>query len=601
MVKENAEYSRKKSSLDKVSKYIPAVRWLRSYTKEDAISDCIAGITLGLTMIPQSIAYAALAGLTPQDGLNSAFVGCFIYSFFGTIKEVVIGPTSLMALLTYEYTHHLSSDFVILLCFLCGVVELIMGALNLGFLVELISAPVVSGFTTATSLIIVVSQMKSLLGLKFSSEGILDNIIKLCQNVKKVRTGDTLLGLTCIICLLLLRKLKDVNIPDKFPYRSVIKKTLWFISTGRNALIVVLSALVAFYYKEKGGAVPFYTTRTADTSIPSIRLPPMSTTFNNRTYTFPEMVSSLGTGYLVIPIISVLANVAIAKAFVNGAVEASHEMVTLSLCNMAGSLVQSMPTTGAFTRSAVASASGVRTPLAGLYAAALTFMALGFLGSYFHYIPKATLAAVLIAAVIFLVDWEIVKQLWKKSWLDLFTVGCTLIACITLGVELGLLLGVVVGLINLVYRWARPEILVENQKSYSGNVVMVTPMTGFYFPAVDFVSSAVQKAGLTKGRGKATVYVDCSRFSGTDYTVAKGINSLVAAFEKRGQKLQFINVPANCYALWTGTGCKEVYFKRTEDSTNIFDDSGKALQILEEDNDKEPEQKSLLSKEDCQV
>lgn len=179
--------------------------WIPSYDKSVAVSDFIAGVTLGLTMIPQSIAYAALANLPSQYGLYSGFLGSLIYVFFGTIKEVSIGPTSLMALLTLQYTMNKPVEIVILLTFLVGLVELCMGIFKLGFVVDFISIPVTSAFTSATSLIIIASQLKGLLGIKYNSTSFADTIHKLYLNVDQFQWGDTILSVSCIAFLLVLR------------------------------------------------------------------------------------------------------------------------------------------------------------------------------------------------------------------------------------------------------------------------------------------------------------------------------------------------------------------------------------------------------------
>lgn len=179
--------------------------WIPNYGKSVAVADFIAGVTLGLTMIPQSIAYAALANLPSQYGLYSGFLGSLIYVFFGTIKEVSIGPTSLMALLTLQYTMNKPVEIVILLTFLVGIVELCMGIFKLGFVVDFISIPVTSAFTSATSLIIIASQLKGLLGIKYSSTSFADTIHQLYLHIDQVQWGDAILSASCIVFLLVMR------------------------------------------------------------------------------------------------------------------------------------------------------------------------------------------------------------------------------------------------------------------------------------------------------------------------------------------------------------------------------------------------------------
>lgn len=190
---------------------IHILSWITKYDKSLALSDFISGLTLGLTMIPQSIAYAALANLPSQYGLYSGFLGSLIYVFFGTIKEVSIGPTSLMALLTLQYTHDKPVELVILLTFLVGIVELAMGLFKLGFVVvDFISIPVTSAFTSATSLIIIASQLKGLLGVRYNATSFADNVYQLYLNLSSVQWGDTVLSICCIAFLLGLRVSESV-------------------------------------------------------------------------------------------------------------------------------------------------------------------------------------------------------------------------------------------------------------------------------------------------------------------------------------------------------------------------------------------------------
>uniref|UniRef100_A0A146LEK3 Sodium-independent sulfate anion transporter n=1 Tax=Lygus hesperus TaxID=30085 RepID=A0A146LEK3_LYGHE len=564
----------------KLKKYlnrrIPITEWMTHYTRDDAVGDLIAGITIALTIIPQSIAYAALAGLDPQYGLNSAFMGSFIYVFFGTIKQVVIGPSSLMALLTLQYTSHLNVDFVILLCFLVGVVELLMGIFNLGFLVSFISAPVVSGFTTATSLIVAISQFKGLFGMNFKSVGMFDTLLKIYDNISTIRTGDTILGVTCFVALLLMRKLKEVQISSDFKGHKVINNIFWFTSTGRNAIAVLITSFIALWYSNNGMKPPFITTKPIESGIPSIMIPPTSTQIGNQTYDLVEMVSELGTGYIIIPIVAILANIAIAKAFVNGTIDATQEMIALSLCNLVGSFFQSIPSCGAFSRSAVINASGVRTPLAGLYSAGLTLLALQFLSPYFYLIPRSTLSAVLISAVIFLVDWEIFEPLWKAgAKLELATVVATGFACLFIGVELGLLFGVIVGLVTLIFKWARPKIDVLRTKTSMGEYIIIRPDLGIFFPSVDYISTYIVKLADEDREEKKPILIDCRDIRDTDYTAAKSFMALTTMFEKRGQKLAFLDVRPQCQKMWKSAGIKNESFWLSENLTeNLYGDDG---------------------------
>ncbi|CAH1179780.1 unnamed protein product [Phaedon cochleariae] len=232
-------------------KRVHILQWLPRYTRNDVLADFISGLTVGLTMMPQSIAYAGLAGVDPQYGLYTAFIGSFTYIFFGTIRE------------------HL------------------------------------------------------------------------------------------------LPRIKTKN--------KVMQKIIKFMVMSKNAITVLLASLVAAYLHYNGGA-PFKLTGKVPQGLPDFTFPALTTKFGNETVGYEEMVSSLSSGVIVVPVVAVLANVAIAKAYSQDVVvDASQEMISLGLCNIFGSFVQALPSCGAFTRSAVASSSDVRTPLQGLYSGRLCY------------------------------------------------------------------------------------------------------------------------------------------------------------------------------------------------------------------------------------
>lgn len=207
-------------------KRIPILMWLPKYNTSMAVSDLVAGITVGLTVIPQAIAYASVAGLPPQVGLYSSFIACFVYAIFGSCKDSAIGPTAISGLLTKENNHGFGIDGAVLLCFLSGCVELLMGVLQLGtfwqiifnnvkpyeillilagFLIDFISGPVSIGFTSAAAIIIATTQVKDILGLSFSGGSFVEVWRKIFAHINETRLWDTILGFSCMTLLLLLR------------------------------------------------------------------------------------------------------------------------------------------------------------------------------------------------------------------------------------------------------------------------------------------------------------------------------------------------------------------------------------------------------------
>ncbi|CAK9801330.1 Sodium-independent sulfate anion transporter [Anthophora plagiata] len=517
---------------------IPVLKWLPLYRTKDALGDLVAGLTVGLTLIPQAIAYAGLAGLTPQYGLYSAFAGSFVYIIFGTCREVNIGPTALISLLTYTYARGIP-EYAILLCFLSGCVTVVLGILRLGFLVEFVSIPVVSGFTSAASLIIACSQIKSLLGLRIHGESFVEIWKELANNIHRTRIPDLILSCCCILILLTLKKLKDIKVSN-----GILKKSIWFLGTGRNALVVILCAVVSYIYENRGGA-PFYLTGHINAGLPSITPPPFYRNIRNETETFVDMCKNLGTGILVVPLISIIGNVAIAKAFSRGqSLDATQEMLTLGLCNIVGSFFHSMPVTGSFSRSAVNNASGVRTPLGGIYTGILVILSLSLLTPYFYYIPRATLSSVIVCAVIFMVEVKMIRPMWKCSKRDLIPTLATFFACLFAGVELGILIGVTIDLAILIYFNARPTIYIEYRNTPTFNYILVRPSAGLLFPAVDYLriylieNLANDHHKLLKTfKNSRVVVLDCKHIDKIDFTAAHGLNTVMRDFKEKNHRL----------------------------------------------------------------
>lgn len=562
----------------KIHKYfkkrLPILEWAPKYTLQKFVSDTIAGITVALTVMPQALAYATIGGLQPQFGLYSSFVGCFVYIIFGSCKDITIGPTALMALMTYQQILNRNEDYAVLLCFLSGIVQLLMAVLNLGILVDFISIPVTVGFTSATSVIIATTQIKGLLGLSFNSSAILDTLKGVYHNIHKVRLADCILSVICICVLIALRKLKDLKINKN----KILSRTLWLISTSRNALVVITCSSIAYFYKSSGSESPFLLTGDIKAGLPSFRPPPFSTVLNNSTVSFYEMVNDLGTSIVLVPIIAVLGNVAIAKAFASEkGVDATQELFTLSLANIFGSFFSSMPVTGSFSRSAVNHASGVETQLGGVYTGVLVILALSFLTPYFAYIPKSSLAAVIICAVIFMIEYEIVKPMWKSNKKDVIPAFATFVLCLIIGVEYGIVLGVAINMIFLLYPSARPAIQCTNATTSDGvEYILITPGSSLYFPGIEFIKSSIGKVGLASLH--LPVVVDCRHVLGADFTAAKGIAALIKEFLSRKQPLYFFNPCDDVIAVLQGAVSEDFHYFTT---TNDLEDCLKRQEDIE--------------------
>lgn len=512
--------------------FLPICSWICHYDTECAINDFIAGITLGLTIIPESIACALLAGLPAHYGLCSAFLGSFVYLIFGSIDKVIVGPTSLVALVSVQFTMGKPIEFAVVLTFLAGIVQLIMGGLQLGFLFEFISMPVIKAFSTATAILVIESQLKVMLGIKYLAAGFIESIQTLSFRVHEANLGDLIMGLCAIIFLIFAEFLGRVA---ERPNQSKVKKLIFqYFSFSRNTLIVFITAVVTVVWINQlqpgtsttaAGVVPYALSKTAMAGLPNFTFPEMKIVTPEKTYYFLDILAELNLGIIVIPIVGVLTNISIGKLNPKCRASASQELFTLGLCNVIGSTVQSMPTSGAFTRYAISSACGLKTPMANLYSGIIVLLALGFLSPYLNYIPEATLAAILMCAIVTLIDFKLPLRLWRESRRDFFIWCICFGACVMFGVEVGLLVGIIITVSYLLYLWARPEVTVKIDSIDDMQYISVTPCNGIYFPAINYLRGKILKACI-QADFKIPVVINCKMITGLDYTAAQGISRL---------------------------------------------------------------------------
>lgn len=554
-------------------KRVPILSWLPTYNLDYAICDLVAGITVGLTVIPQAIAYANIAGLPPQIGLYSSFIGCIIYAIFGSCKDSSIGPSAISALLTRENIHGLGPAGAALLCFLNGCVVFIMGIFQCGFLIDFVSGPVSVGFTSAAAIIIATTQMKDILGLSYPGGDFVIIWEQIFQHISETSINDAALGVGTILVLLLLRKIKTIQFAveeaDKSSIKIYLNKTIWLISTARNIIVVCFTAGLAYSF-EVNGSQPFRLTGYIKPGLPDIVSPQFEITSGNNTRNFMEITSTFGSGLLVVPLLCILENIALAKVFADGKViDATQEMFALGICNIASSFVQSIPVSGALSRGAVNNASGVRTTFGGIYTAIIVMFSLKFLTPCFSYIPKASLAGIIIAAVIFMVEIQVVKPMWKTKKTDLIPATATFLGCLLLRLEIGIVLGIAINIIFLLYQSARPSVRVEKSTTPSGcDYLIITPDRSLAFPSVEYVRNTVSKAGIKQGSSSIPVVVDAKHIQAADYTAAKGIKSLIDDFYQRNQAIIFFNLKPRVSSIFQGVGPKQFIYCNTYQELN---------------------------------
>ncbi|XP_068888342.1 sodium-independent sulfate anion transporter isoform X1 [Aphelocoma coerulescens] len=516
---------------------LPILRWLPRYSRAWLPLDLLAGLAVGLTTVPQALAYAELAGLPLQYGLYSSFMGCFVYCFLGTAKDVTLGPTAIMSLLVSSYAFH-EPVYAVLLTFLSGCIQLAMGLLHLGFLLDFISCPVIKGFTSAASITISFNQIKNILGLQGIPRQFFLQVYETLRRIRETRAGDAVLGLTCLAVLTGLRAMKS-HLPQAAPAEPLAVRIsyliVWISATARNALVVLFAGLVAYSFQVMGSQ-PFRLTGSIPQGLPAFRPPHFSLAVPNGTVPFQSMVEDMGVGLAVVPLMGLLETIAIAKAFASQSgyrIDPNQELLALGVANVLGSFVSSYPITGSFGRTAVNAQSGVCTPAGGLVTGALVLLSLAYLTSLFYYIPKAALAAVIISAVVPMFDAGIFRTLWRVKRLDLVPLCVTFLLCFW-EVQYGIMAGVLVSGILLLYSIARPPIKVSE-----GAVLLVQLGSSLHFPAVEHLRDSVCSRALAAASPPRSVILDCCHVSSIDYTVVVGLSELLQELRRHGLSLAF--------------------------------------------------------------
>jgi len=537
-----------------ILKYLPVISFLRTYTVSVGVSDFIAGTSVGLLLIPQGIAYAVVADLPPQYGLYSSIMGCFVYLIFGHSPEMSIAPATILALMTALYGKG-DINVAIFQSFMGGILTTACGIFHLGFVIDFISMPVISGFASAAATQIASDQLKKIIGVNLTGVersqtgfGVVDNWVDTFGNIELYKWQDLVLGLFCVVFLFSLRAVNRSNWFTLAEGKSVVgcqafwnkmgeeklkmlNKTVWFICTSRYALIIIICIIIAFIIEPAGtdcilteaGCV-FSLTGDIVSGLPALQLPvflsyteePMDNAWNvtanvsdvseysntdSIQTTFTQMMTDHMLGAVLIALIAVLQNIAIVKSFAGSkSVDANQEMIALGLCNVAGSFIGSMPVGGSFSRCALNASSGVKTSLGNIYSGILVILCLAILMPACALIPKATLGAVVFCGVVFNIEYQIIKPIWNSKPMDLLPGLSSFFVCLFYRLEVGILFGVFIQMIGLVYSSARPKVVVEVVKAsaLSAGHVVTIPHNTISFPSIFYVKTIINKAGKSQ-------------------------------------------------------------------------------------------------------
>ncbi|WP_217585841.1 SulP family inorganic anion transporter [Lentibacillus saliphilus] len=420
-----------------LKRFIPALDWIPNYKRTDLKGDLSAGLIVAIMLIPQGMAYAMLAGLSPVIGLYASTIPLIIYALFGTSRQLAVGPVAMVSLLVFTGVTALAEPgtseyltLVLLLMLMVGVIQFLLGVLRLGFLVNFLSHAVISAFTSAAALIIGFSQLKDLTGVQYESGNkIFSLIIEAVAKVSEINVVTLAIGVGSIVLLVVFKKFIP-KIPGPIVVVSLSILTVFGLKLQNQGVTIV-------------GEVP--------SGLPGLSLPAISI----------DSIMILLPIALTISFVGFMESVAMAKAIASKEkykIDANQELIGLGLANVGGSFFSGYPVTGGFSRSAVNYQSGARTPLASLITAVLILLTLMFFTDFFYYLPKAVLAAIIMVAVYGLIDVKEAKYLFKVRPLDGWTWVITFIATLTLGIIEGILVGLGFSLVLFIARSAYPHV-----------------------------------------------------------------------------------------------------------------------------------------------
>lgn len=517
-----------------IKKFIPILDWLPNYKKSHLTGDLSAGLTVGVMLIPQGMAYAMIAGLPPVYGLYAAIVPQLVYAIFGTSRQLAVGPVAMDSLLVAAGVSGLAAidspnyiSLAIALSLMMGVVQVAFGVLKMGFLVNFLSKPVISGFTSAAALIIGLNQLKHIVGVDLERG---NNIFLIIEEAflkySFINWLTVFIGVLGIILIILLKKIHK-SIP--------------------GALIVVIIGVVivkVLGLNELGVAIVGHVPE----GLPGLSVPDLS---------FDDF-EALTPVALTLALIAFMESISVAKAIESRhkgeyEIDNNQEMIGLGMANVVGSFFACYPTTGGFSRSAVSDQSGAKTNLAAIIAAIIVAVILLFFTAQFYYLPKAVLGSIVIVAVFGLIDFKYPVFLWKTKKQDFFMLLVAFGVTLGLGIKEGIGAGVVVSLIMLVYRTTQPHIATlgrlpgtrdfRNVERFSEieeryDVLVMRHDAQLYFANISNFVTTVKKEIELKKEVKFFV-LHCGSVSSIDATALQALKELVVEMQESNIQVAF--------------------------------------------------------------
>jgi SulP family sulfate permease len=557
--------------MSKVKQWLPILDWLPNYNKSNIKGDVSAGLTVGVMLIPQGMAYSMLAGLPPIYGLYASIVPLLIYAIFGTSRQLAVGPVAMVALLVAAGVGELaeggSGEYITLaiaLALMVGVIQFAMGLFRLGFLVNFLSHPVIAGFTSAAALIIGFSQLKHLMGINIPrSNHVHEIIINAAENIGATNLPTLLIGVGGVLLLLAVKRFK-LPIPGPL-------------------LLVVLSVLVVWVFGLQEVGVKIV--GTVPEGLPAIGVPAFKL----------DQLQTLLPIALTIAFVSYMESIAVAKAVQSKhkdyEVKPNQELIGLGLANVAGSFFQAFPTTGGFSRTAVNDQSGAKTGLASIISAGLIALTLLFLTPLFYYLPNAVLASVIMVAVFGLIDIKEAKFLWKADRSDFWMMIATFAGTLFLGIEEGIAIGAILSLVIVIYQTSKPDVIKLGKvpgASYYKNLtrfrklevrddlLIVRLDARLYYANIDhFIQTIKKMVSEHEGELKALV-LDADSINGIDSSGIHAIKDLIDDCKSRNLTLLMTSVKGVVRDAFERTGVhdelgRDHFFMRVQNAVDYLD------------------------------
>ena len=436
---------------------LPILGWAPSYTRPQAVNDLVAAVIVTIMLVPQSLAYAMLAGLPPQVGLYASILPLIAYALFGTSRALAVGPVAVVSLMTAAAVGQIAASgtpeylmAAITLAFLSGIVLIAMSVLRLGFLANFLSHPVISGFITASGILIAMSQLKHILGIKAEGDTLPHLVTGIYQGIGGINPFTVVIGGSATAFLYWARKrLKPLLLA-----RGLKPRPADMIAKAGPVAAIVLSILtvLGFGLVEKGvkivGEIP--------AGLPPFALPSFDLGLWQQLLLPAVLISLVG----LVESVSVAQTLAAKR---RQRIVPNQELTALGASNVAAALSGGYPVTGGFARSVVNFEAGAETPLAGAYTAVGILAATVFLTPLFRFLPQAVLAATIIVAVLSLVDIAAIKRTYAYSKSDFAAMATTIFTVLLVGVEAGITAGVSLSLLLFLWRTSRPHMAIMGQ------------------------------------------------------------------------------------------------------------------------------------------